>query len=58
MNRKQLLLNFINILESTTKIVKKENKKSPDCFIIEYGIKSFKTSKFYYLKVFVKLDFL
>jgi hypothetical protein len=50
-NRKQLLPNLTNILKSTTKNGKKEKKKksAQNFFILKYVIKSFKTSKFYYL---------
>jgi hypothetical protein len=52
-NRKQLLLNLINILKSTSKNVKKGKKKksAQNFFILKYIIKSFKTSNFYYIKV-------
>jgi hypothetical protein len=51
-NKKQLLLNLINILKSTTKNVKKEKKKSAqNFFILKYVIKSCKTRNFYYLRI-------
>ena len=51
MDRKQLLLNFVNILKYTTKNVKKRKKKSAqNFFMLKYIIKSLKTSNFYYLK--------
>jgi hypothetical protein len=52
MNKKQLLLNIINILISTTKNVKKGEKKSAqNFFVLKYVVKRFKTSNLYYLKV-------
>ena len=51
-NKKQLLLNLINILKSTTKSVKKGKKKVFKIFfILKYIIESLKISNFYYLKV-------
>jgi hypothetical protein len=51
-NKKQLLLSLINILQSTTKNVKKGKKKSAqNFFILKYVKKSFKISKFDYLKL-------
>ena len=49
-NKKQVLLNLINGLKSTTKNVKKRKKeKSAQIFfILSYLIKSLKTSNFYY----------
>ena len=53
-NKKQLLLNLINILKPTTKNVKKKEKKSAqNFFILKYVIKSFTASNFYKLKVLV-----
>ena len=51
---------WINILKSTTKNVKKRKKKksAQNFFILNYVIKSFKTSNFYYLEVLVWLNFL
>ena len=58
-NKKQLLLDLINILKSTTKNVKKGKKKSvQNFFILKYVIKSFKISNIFYLKVLVQLNFL
>ena len=58
-NKKQLLLNLINILKPTTKNVKKGGKKSVQIFfILTYVVKSFKTSNLYCLKVLVWLNFL
>ena len=58
-NKKQLLLNLINILKSTTKSVKKGKKKVFKIFfILKYIIESLKISNFYYLKVLEQLNFL
>ena len=50
MNAKKLLLNLTNILKSTTKMSKKneKNKSVQNFFILKYAIENFKTSKFYY----------
>jgi hypothetical protein len=50
-NKKQLLLNLINILKLTTKNVKKGGKGVQSFIILKYIVKSFKTSNFYYQKV-------
>ena len=54
-SKKQLLLNLINILKSTTKKCQKMEKKKSvqNIFILKYVIKSFKISKFYYVEVLV-----
>ena len=59
-NKKQLLLNLINILKSTTKNVKKGKKEKSvqNFFILKYVVKSFKISNFDFLKVLVQLNFL
>ena len=49
----------MNILKSTTKNVKKREKKSAqNFFIFKYVIKNFKKSNAYYRKVLVQLNFL
>jgi hypothetical protein len=52
-NKKQVLLNLINVLKSTTKNIKKRKKEksAQNFFILSYLIKSLKTSNFYYQKV-------
>jgi hypothetical protein len=53
-NRKQLLVNLTNIFKSTKKKNPKKKKKSVQNFFeLKHTIKSFKASKFYYLKVLV-----
>ena len=55
MNKKQFLLNLINISKSTTKNVKKreKTKSAQNFFIFKYVIKIFTTSNYYYLKLLV-----
>ena len=54
-SKNQLLLNLINILKSASKKYPKrrEKKSVQNNFILKHVIKSFKTSRSYYLKTLV-----